>query len=935
MTEKKSVLEMESSIEDAHILQTLSVHRNDVNSVDFAADCTLVTGSGDKSVRVWKWHQGTGYEQVSWSPLMGHKYGVTCVKISPQSTMLASASIDGTTQLWNLRTGSKIHTLVQTGGEAVRVCRFAPDSTLLVTAGDNGQICLWDLIRRNLIRSLQAHEGSVQSVTFSPDSNWLLTSCTLGVLKLFSSFEMVDTSGSQSLDQSVNVFATVDDAHDLGVVCCDFSSYQVITNQGAIEKSYQLVTCGNDHDVKLWDVKVVEGKTQTQPITASIMLSKVFQRHSSALTCVRFSSNGAYIVSSGLDKIAVIWDTNTGKIVSVLRDHKRYVACCAFSRDGNLLATGSNDRSVIVWDLTGNNLTLDSKLLRRTAALIHQSSEENQDAVQEQKVVHFAENSGNDVTLISTLDDHGGAVNGVAFYGNNLLASGSGDKLVRLWTAEREEEIVDTENGEQIAHVELKFVEKPFSPIDGHKYSVNYIEFSPCGTMLASCSLDGTTMLWCTETGEQARESFVNSGTGIRVCRWSPDGTKLATAGDDEKTTLWDINTMEEIQILEGHADAITAIAFTPDSSYIVTACSEGSWRIFEIYGDSNAIAVCDAHDLGVQGCDFSPATSSPFTAVVGSRHSPTVRDDDSKSFTLATCGNDSYVKLWQIKINPKNNKDSNFCEDAEEGSYASLVSYREKRVLSGHGGNVMDVKFAPFHGEIIGSVATDRTARIWSVNSGMCLFVLEYHESLVTCCAFSGDTALFATGALDKTVALWRLPQQLISQSILIDQLRNNRKNIIDWKTEDIVKWLIEVDLGILEGRVAASRLNGRLLLTLPEEVLIARLGVFDYPDLMKIFKNQLYWLKQQDINTFNNYFEDTEVPDEYVCPITHEIMREPVKCSDGFIYEKAAINEWFLCGKYTSPMTNASLSDTSITPAIALRNAICIFLHGERSDD
>lgn len=86
----------------------------------------------------------------------------------------------------------------------------------------------------------------------------------------------------------------------------------------------------------------------------------------------------------------------------------------------------------------------------------------------------------------------------------------------------------------------------------------------------------------------------------------------------------------------------------------------------------------------------------------------------------------------------------------------------------------------------------------------------------------------------MDKTVALWRLPQQLISQSILIDQLRNNRKNIIDWKTEDIVKWLIEVDLGILEGRVAASRLNGRLLLTLPEEVLIARLGVFDYPDVI-----------------------------------------------------------------------------------------------------
>lgn len=124
-----------------------------------------------------------GYEEASFSPLMGHKYGVTCVKVSPQSTMLASASIDGTTQLWNLRvkylndllylilslfldilinssdhsfliqTGSKIHTMVQVGGESVRTCKFSPDSTNLVTAGDNGQVCLWDLIRRTLIRS--------------------------------------------------------------------------------------------------------------------------------------------------------------------------------------------------------------------------------------------------------------------------------------------------------------------------------------------------------------------------------------------------------------------------------------------------------------------------------------------------------------------------------------------------------------------------------------------------------------------------------------------------------------------------------------------------------------------------------------------------------------------------------------------------------------
>lgn len=49
------------------------------------------------------------------------------------------------------------------------------------------------------------------------------------------------------------------------------------------------------------------------------------------------------------------------------------------------------------------------------------------------------------------------------------------------------------------------------------------------------------------QTGSQARTSFVNSGSAIRICRWSPDGTKIATAGDDEKTILWDLDCMEEL----------------------------------------------------------------------------------------------------------------------------------------------------------------------------------------------------------------------------------------------------------------------------------------------------------------------------------------------------------------------------------------------------
>lgn len=83
----------------------------------------------------------------------------------------------------------------------------------------------------------------------------------------------------------------------------------------------------------------------------------------------------------------------------------------------------------------------------------------------------------------------------------------------------------------------------------------------------------------------------------------------------------------------------------------------------------------------------------------------------DQQMYLLATCGNDSLVKLWHVIIS--NEPDSDSIGTSESGT-----RYKEKKSLAGHGGNVMCVRFSPIHGEVLGSVATDRTARIWSVVS-------------------------------------------------------------------------------------------------------------------------------------------------------------------------------------------------------------------------
>lgn len=53
----------------------------------------------------------------------------------------------------------------------------------------------------------------------------------------------------------------------------------------------------------------------------------------------------------------------------------------------------------------------------------------------------------------------------------------------------------------------------------------------------------------------------------------------------------------------------------------------------------------------------------------------------------------------------------------------------------------------------------------------------------------------------------------------------------------------------------------------------------------------------------------EDYENPPEFICPITHEIMTDPVVASDGNSYQRSALVEWIETRRKTSPVTNVDL--------------------------
>ena len=67
----------------------------------------------------------------------------------------------------------------------------------------------------------------------------------------------------------------------------------------------------------------------------------------------------------------------------------------------------------------------------------------------------------------------------------------------------------------------------------------------------------------------------------------------------------------------------------------------------------------------------------------------------------------------------------------------------------------------------------------------------------------------------------------------------------------------------------------------------------------------------------------ENVEVPNPFLCPITLDVMKDPVVAMDGHTYERSSITKWF-ANHGTSPKTNEKLTTKKLVPNHALRAMI-----------
>jgi WD40 repeat protein/DNA-binding SARP family transcriptional activator/class 3 adenylate cyclase len=129
---------------------------------------------------------------------------------------------------------------------------------------------------------------------------------------------------------------------------------------------------------------------------------------------------------------------------------------------------------------------------------------------------------------------------------------------------------------------------------------------SPDGKRLAVSTVLGTSAVFDVETGEKA---FRLGEGDSRSVSWSPDGRYVAATSDDS-IRVWDAATGRLRHTLLGHSGLVWSVAWSPDSSRLVTGGADGTARVWKIGAEGvRELWRLSAHGTrsGVAGVAFSP----------------------------------------------------------------------------------------------------------------------------------------------------------------------------------------------------------------------------------------------------------------------------------------------------------------------------------------
>ena len=104
-----------------------------------------------------------------------------------------------------------------------------------------------------------------------------------------------------------------------------------------------------------------------------------------------------------------------------------------------------------------------------------------------------------------------------------------------------------------------------------HPDGVWRASYSSDGLLVLTVCVDGAARIWSARDGTLVCPPIVHGG-GVKVAIFNQDSTALATGASGGDVRLWETRSGKELKILGRHETRITALAFSPDGRYQLSA---------------------------------------------------------------------------------------------------------------------------------------------------------------------------------------------------------------------------------------------------------------------------------------------------------------------------------------------------------------------------
>ena len=297
---------------------------------------------------------------------------------------------------------------------------------------------------------------------------------------------------------------------------------------------------------------------------------------------------GGGLLTASRDRTARVWRRGQAggawAAGEVLAGHSGFVTSCAAgpAEGEELLATGSRDKSARVWRAAAGGQPPaclgraegHSEQVSGVAWLPAEGGAPRLATSSLDGTVRVwaapgaaAGGDGAELACLAVLEGHGAPVQCVIALGDGGLATGSGDRTVRVW---REEPAAGAWTCAGV--------------LEGHEDTVRGLTAMP-GGRLASASHDGSLRLWG-PAGDCARV-FTGHSAIVFCVAASPDGELLASGSDDGTCRVWRCADGAALQTL-AHPGCVWSAAFLPGGE-LATACSDGVVRVWSRDPDQRA----------------------------------------------------------------------------------------------------------------------------------------------------------------------------------------------------------------------------------------------------------------------------------------------------------------------------------------------------------